>query len=49
MKADVATLRKKHDKAKVSQMWNVIPIAGWAYYAIQKKNRKKYQGMLDER
>lgn len=47
MKADVANLRKKHDATKVSKMWNMLPIAGWAYYAIQKKNRKKYKEMLD--
>ena len=49
MKQDVASLRKKHDAAKVSRMWLGIPIAGWAYYLKQKQNRKKYEQQLEGR
>lgn len=46
MKANVATLRKKADQSKVSNMWAIVPVIGWAYMGIKKNNRKKYKKAL---
>lgn len=47
MKEAVAMYRKKADKAKVSNMWAIIPVAGWVYLGVQKNNRKKFKRLLE--
>jgi len=46
MKSNVAQLRKKAENSKTSKGWYFVPIAGWVYMGIQKKNRQKFKKQL---